>query len=91
MDLGEILHEIRNILLKQYSRSDPACYRVNKCIQLYNKEQKNGLSWKCKTIHRQLRRPLTDSERNRLIYLCALARNSEVSHLMLYCVNMLNL
>ena len=65
--MEELLLGYRNILLKQYTRSHPKCYHINKSIEiLYKNTEKR---WKCPSIHHKLRRPLSYSEKEEIVRL----------------------
>ena len=85
----ERLHEIQEILMKQYARSDPILYHINKAIEIFNREARNGKDWKVPSVHHSLRRPLTEEERDRLLYLATELRMIEVSPYLRYYVSML--
>jgi hypothetical protein len=85
--LKELLHEFRNLLMQQYSRSNPAIYHINKSIKIYNNESKNNEDWRAPSVHRSHRRVLTDDERTRLMRIAAELRTLELSPHMRYYIN----
>jgi hypothetical protein len=62
--MEELLLRYRNILLRQYTRSHPKCYNVNRALKI--QYQGTDKDWKCDSIHHKLRRPLSYSEMEEL-------------------------